>query len=349
MRLFATVMGVTAGLTMGSGLGLAAEKAAPPVTASTTKAGVDAWKQGDYAKAVAIWRPLAQAGDADAQFNLGQAYKLGRSVPVDISAALDWYRKAAALGHYRAEDNLGLLLFQQNRREEAMPYIRKSADRGEARAQYLLATAMYNGDLAERDWVKAYALMTQAARDGLPQASTSLKVMDQNLSASQRIHGLELAKQMSAKDKVAAITPTVPLAPRPPIASAPAPSSPARAKNTPPAAAAPAAPANSAASSTPAKAPVPSATTPSPAPKTAAPKTGEWRIQLGAFSEEARANSLWTGLLPKISALSAYKPILVKTDGLVRLQTGPLGTKADADKLCGAVRAAGAACMVKPG
>ena len=55
-----------------------------------------------------------------------------------------------------------------------------------------------------------------------------------------------------------------------------------------------------------------------------------------------------SGLLPKVSALSAYKPILVKTDGLVRLQTGPLGTKADADKLCGAVRAAGAACMVKP-
>ena len=42
------------------------------------KAGVDAWQQGDYAKAIAQWRPLAEAGDPDAQFNLGQAYKLGR-------------------------------------------------------------------------------------------------------------------------------------------------------------------------------------------------------------------------------------------------------------------------------
>ena len=32
------------------------------------KAGVDAWSQGDYAKALKIWRPLAESGDADAQF-----------------------------------------------------------------------------------------------------------------------------------------------------------------------------------------------------------------------------------------------------------------------------------------
>ncbi|MDE0945777.1 MAG: hypothetical protein OSA39_02875, partial [Sphingobium sp.] len=47
------------------------------------KAGVDAWQQGDYAKAVGEWRPLALAGDPDAQFNMGQAYKLGRGVQPD--------------------------------------------------------------------------------------------------------------------------------------------------------------------------------------------------------------------------------------------------------------------------
>ena len=52
------------------------------------KAGVDAWQQGDYAKAVAIWQPLAQSGDPDAQFNMGQAYKLGRGVKTDPSAAI---------------------------------------------------------------------------------------------------------------------------------------------------------------------------------------------------------------------------------------------------------------------
>ncbi|MBU1463471.1 MAG: SEL1-like repeat protein, partial [Alphaproteobacteria bacterium] len=60
------------------------------------KTGVDAWQQGDYAKAIGEWRPLAQNGDPDAQFNLGQAYKLGRGVQPDLNAAMDWYRKAAA-------------------------------------------------------------------------------------------------------------------------------------------------------------------------------------------------------------------------------------------------------------
>ena len=49
--------------------------------AADVPAGIAAWQAGDYARAVAEWRPLAEAGDADAQFNLGQAYRLGRGVP----------------------------------------------------------------------------------------------------------------------------------------------------------------------------------------------------------------------------------------------------------------------------
>ena len=60
--------------------------AAVPALADV-KAGVDAWERGDYPAAVAEWRPLAVGGDPDAQFNLGQAYKLGRGVPVDLGQA----------------------------------------------------------------------------------------------------------------------------------------------------------------------------------------------------------------------------------------------------------------------
>ena len=48
------------------------------------KAGVDAWARGDYPAAVRQWQGPADKGDADAQFNLGQAYKLGRGVPTDL-------------------------------------------------------------------------------------------------------------------------------------------------------------------------------------------------------------------------------------------------------------------------
>ena len=136
---------------------LAVSMLAAPALADV-KDGVDAWQRGDYPAAVAEWRPLALAGDADAQFNLGQAYKLGRGVPSDLTQAEDWYRRAAKQGHLQAEDNLGLILFTANRRDEAMPFIIHSAARGEPRAQYVLGTAHFHGDLAAQDWPRAYAL-----------------------------------------------------------------------------------------------------------------------------------------------------------------------------------------------
>ena len=39
---------------------------APAAEAQSVKAGVEAWQSADYDSAVKIWRPLAEAGDADA-------------------------------------------------------------------------------------------------------------------------------------------------------------------------------------------------------------------------------------------------------------------------------------------
>ncbi len=41
------------------------------------KAGVEAYQRGDYATALTEFRPLAQQGNAGAQFNLGQMYRKG--------------------------------------------------------------------------------------------------------------------------------------------------------------------------------------------------------------------------------------------------------------------------------
>src|SRR5688572_11282204 len=76
------------------------------------KKGVDAWQAGNFAAAIAEWRPLAESGDADAQFNLGQAYKLGRGVPMDMRQAQGWYEKAAKQGHAQAQAMVGLIMFQ---------------------------------------------------------------------------------------------------------------------------------------------------------------------------------------------------------------------------------------------
>src|SRR5258705_333361 len=85
---------------------------ATPISAQSVKAGIDAWQKSDYSEAVAVWRPLAEKGDADAAFNLGQAYRLGRGVPLNIGAAQTWFERAASQGHVDAQTTLGLLLFQ---------------------------------------------------------------------------------------------------------------------------------------------------------------------------------------------------------------------------------------------
>lgn len=173
----------------------AAMSVATPAFADV-KAGVDAWSRGDFDRAVAEWRAPAEAGDPDAQFNLAQAYRLGRGVQTDLSRAEQLYFSAASQGHMRAADTYGLMLFQGGRREQALPYVQAAARRGDPRAQYLLGIAHFNGDLVEKDWVRAYALLTLANSEGLPQAAGGIAQMDTYVPLDQRQTAASLAAQM---------------------------------------------------------------------------------------------------------------------------------------------------------
>ncbi|QJQ33187.1 hypothetical protein GV829_12680 [Sphingomonas lacunae] len=181
------------------------------------RAGVTAWEAGDYARAVAEWRPLAVQGDPDAQFNLGQAYKLGRGVPQDFSQAIIWFRSAADQGHLQSEDNLGLVMYEMGQKAEALPWLQRSASRGEPRAQYVLGAELFNGERMSRDWPRAYALMKRASDAGLQRASAALVQMDQHIPLEQRQQGLALAQTMEQSEgqaRMAAMT-AVPPAPVP--------------------------------------------------------------------------------------------------------------------------------------
>ncbi len=71
--------------------------------------GKAAYKRGDYATALREWRPLAEQGNALAQYNLGIMYVDGLGVPQDYAKALQWWRKAAEQGHAGAQFNLGVM------------------------------------------------------------------------------------------------------------------------------------------------------------------------------------------------------------------------------------------------
>ncbi len=70
-------------------------------------AGLAAYEEGDYAAALREWRPLADEGDLDAQFYLGEMHLQGKGVDRDFKKASEWLAKAAQAGHPRAQGVLG--------------------------------------------------------------------------------------------------------------------------------------------------------------------------------------------------------------------------------------------------
>ncbi len=78
-----------------------------PVSAADWQVGREAYERGDYATALKEWRPLAEQGDAGAQYNLGILHYRGWGVAEDYVEAVKWYRLAAEQGHAGAQLQLG--------------------------------------------------------------------------------------------------------------------------------------------------------------------------------------------------------------------------------------------------
>ncbi len=73
--------------------------------------GYEAYNRGDYATALRLWRPLAEQGNALAQFSLGFMYDNGEGVPQNDAEAVKWYRRAADQGDASAQLNLGVMYY----------------------------------------------------------------------------------------------------------------------------------------------------------------------------------------------------------------------------------------------
>ena len=164
-----------------------------PVFAQSVKAGIEAWQKADYAAAVNIWRPLAEKGDVDASFNLGQAYRLGRGVPINLAAAQTWLERSARKGHLDAQTTLGLMLFQNGNQVSGLRWLGQAAERGDARAMLVYGTALFNGDSVLRDPVLGYAYVSRAAAQGLAPAKATLAELDAILPLEERRKALTLA------------------------------------------------------------------------------------------------------------------------------------------------------------
>jgi TPR repeat protein len=71
--------------------------------------GLDAAKRGDFTTALKEWKPLAEKGNINAQFNLGEMYRRGYGVSLDYQTAIKWHKLAAEQIFALSQSNLGFM------------------------------------------------------------------------------------------------------------------------------------------------------------------------------------------------------------------------------------------------
>ena len=132
----------------------------------------------DAAAAVAWYRRAAEQGNATAQNNLGAMYAEGVGVPPDAAAAVAWYRRAAEQGNAAAQSNLGGMYDQgvgvPPDAAAAVAWYRRAAEQGHARAQYNLGGMYREGRGVPQDAAGAVAWYRRAAEQGHARAQYNL-------------------------------------------------------------------------------------------------------------------------------------------------------------------------------
>ena len=132
--------------------------------------GAAAFAQKDYATAMKLWRPLAEHGDAKAQFNLGLLYDDGQGVAEDDKEAVKWYRLAAEQGDAKGQHNLALMYDEGTGvavdDKEAVKWFRLAAAQGHAGSQTNLGVMYQNGEGVAQDLVRAHMWYSLAAAQG---------------------------------------------------------------------------------------------------------------------------------------------------------------------------------------
>lgn len=81
-----------------------------PAVADPFEDGVAAYQRNDYATALRLWRPLAEQGHTDAQFNLGFMYETGGAIPSDLTGRGFGRVAGRRLGHEGRFAALAVLL-----------------------------------------------------------------------------------------------------------------------------------------------------------------------------------------------------------------------------------------------
>jgi hypothetical protein len=146
--------------------------------------GLDALRRNDFTTAVKELRPLADRGDAEAQYRVGLMYEFGKGYPQDKAQGIAWFRKAAAQNHAAAQAELGVIYATGDGvapdNKQAVDWFQKAAPQGNVTAQYNLGLLYAKGQGIKADNAQAVAWWRKAAAQGMNVAQFKLGVAYEN-------------------------------------------------------------------------------------------------------------------------------------------------------------------------
>lgn len=149
-----------------------------PARAETVERAAALLDAGEVIAAIRLLEPLAEAGDASAEYLLGRTHLDGIGVPQDFTKAAQWIAKAAEKDDARAQNLLGRLNAQglgvERDTAAAMRWMRRAAEKGDPVHQYDLGILLDDAGMGAQDRQEAVRWFEAAAAQGHAPAKTSL-------------------------------------------------------------------------------------------------------------------------------------------------------------------------------
>lgn len=113
------------------------------------------YRMGNFEKAVEVYLQSAEAGNAEAQFDIGYAYYTGEGTQRDYTSAAMWFKRSAKQNFAKAQYNLAYCYMNgrgvPRDYDKAYNLLLKSAENNYKRAQLTLADCYARGVLVEKN------------------------------------------------------------------------------------------------------------------------------------------------------------------------------------------------------
>jgi len=175
-----------------------------PALAGPLEEADAAYERGDFATVLRLYRPLAEQGNATAQFSLGLMYENGDGVAKNHAEAVKWYRRAAEQGDANGQFLLGKMYeFGRGVAQddaEAVKWYRLAAEQGDAESQSTLGFAYWKGGKnVAKNFVLAHMWFNVASRRGDANGVENRDTVAERMTPQQIAEAQKLAAEWKPK------------------------------------------------------------------------------------------------------------------------------------------------------